>query len=386
MASAEGTTQSVEKVQVNFATEKELRTLHGVGSAISKAIVELRGKEGNLCLESLALIPYLCATPELIEAMDFSPNPEYLKVEKVESPTPASHESHEQDQMKGILEKVIPMCDEKNKAKEVGEVEKGKMGKPDLSLPPPNKNVGNIKTEMKEGPTQGKGAIPKVKENQGTGQGVGQGHHPQFSNGAPGGSEGSGPGLHVGQGHHPQFANGVSEESGEGSGPGLGQGHHPQFTNGAPGGSEGSGPGLGQGHHPQFVNGAPGGSAEGSGPGLHVSQGHHPQFVNGAPGGSAEGTGPGFGQGHHPQSGNNISWGPNEGQGHFQGHHPQLEHGTHWGHPGGNYYNPQFQGPTTGVGAGNVFPGYHMGYPPIWFVSRGRCRVWTRVPHNEPQP
>ena len=48
MASAEGTTQSVEKVQVNFATEKELRTLHGVGSAISKAIVEIKGKGGEL--------------------------------------------------------------------------------------------------------------------------------------------------------------------------------------------------------------------------------------------------------------------------------------------------------------------------------------------------
>ena len=318
MASAEGTTQSVEKVQVNFATEKELRTLHGVGSAISKAIVELRGKEGNLCLESLALIPFLCATPELIEAMDFSPNPEYLKVEKMESPAPASHESHEQDQMKGILEKVIPMCDEKNKAKEVGEVEKGKVGKPDLSLPPPNKNVGNIKAEMKEGPTQGKGAIPKVKENQGTGQGIDQGHQPKFSSGAPGESdseEGSGPGLYVGQGHHPQFANGAPGGSGEGFGPGLGQGHHPQFANGAPGGSgEGFGPGLGQGHHPQFEK--------------------------------------------------YTSWGPNEGQGYFQGHHPQFDNGAHWGHTGGNYFNPQFQGPTPGVGAGNVFPGHHMGYPP----------------------
>ena len=175
----------------------------------------------------------------------------------------------------------------------------------DLSLPPLNKNGEEIKTEIKEGPTQEKGAHPKVEENQSTGPGFGHGHHPQFSSGAPGGSaEGSGPGLHLGQGHYPQFANGAS-----------------------------------------------GGSAEGSGPGLHVGQGHHPQFANGAPGGSAEGSGPGLGQGHHPQSGNYTSWGTNEGQ----GHHPQFENGMHWGHPGGNYYNPQFR---------NGFPGYHMGYPP----------------------
>ena len=150
----------------------------------------------------------------------------------------------------------------------------------DWSLSPPNKNGEEIKLELKEE----KGAYPNVEENQGTGPGVGHGHNPQFSSVAPGGSaEGSWPGLHVSQGHHPQF-----------------------------------------------VNGASGGSAEGSWPGLHVSQGHHPQFVNGAPGGGVtEGTGPGLGQGHHPQSGNNISWGPNEGQGHFQGHHPQLEDGTH---------------------------------------------------------
>ena len=51
----------------------------------------------------------------------------------------------------------------------------------DLSLPPPNKNGEGIKTELKEGPTQEKGAHPKVEEKQGTGPGFGHGHHPQFS-------------------------------------------------------------------------------------------------------------------------------------------------------------------------------------------------------------
>ena len=184
----------------------------------------------------------------------------------------------------------------------------------DLSLPPPNKNGEEIKLELNEE----KGAHPKVKENQGTGPGLGQGHHPQFSNGAQGGSaEGSGPGLHVGQGHYPQF-----------------------------------------------VKGAPGGSAEGSGPGLHVGQGHHPQFVNGAPGGSAEGSGPGLRQGHHPQS----------------------ENGMHWGHQGGNYYNPQFQGPTAGVGAGNLFPGYHMGYPPYGSYSGASAGYGPGYPIMNPYP
>ena len=53
----------------------------------------------------------------------------------------------------------------------------------DLSLPPPNKKGEEIKLELKEE----KGAHPEVMENQGTGPGLGQGHHPQFSNGARGG-------------------------------------------------------------------------------------------------------------------------------------------------------------------------------------------------------
>ena len=193
------------------------------------------------------------------------------------------------------------------------------MGKPDLSLPPPNKNVGNIKTEMKEGPTQGKGAIPKVKENQGTGQGIDQGHQPQFSSGAPGESdseEGSGPGLYCRSRPPPAICQWGS-----------------------------------RGVRRRVLD-------------LGLGQGHHPQFANGAPGGSGEGFGPGLGQGHHPQFEKYTSWGPNEGQGYFQGHHPQFDNGAHWGHTGGNYFNPQFQGPTPGVGAGNVFPGHHMGYPP----------------------
>ena len=55
----------------------------------------------------------------------------------------------------------------------------------DVSLPPPNKNVGEIKTEKKEGPIQETGGgNPKVEESKGTGPGFGHGQHPQFSNGA----------------------------------------------------------------------------------------------------------------------------------------------------------------------------------------------------------
>ena len=208
----------------------------------------------------------------------------------------------------------------------------------DLSLPPPNKNGEEIKLELKEE----KGAHPKAKENQGTGPGLGQGHHPQFSNGALGGSaEGSGPGLH---------------ES--------------------------------QGHHPQFVSGAPGGSAEGSGPGLHVGQGHHPQFVNGAPGGSAEGSGPGLGQGHHPQSENGMHWGhpggnyyhPQFGNG-FPGYH--MGYPSYGSYPGAGagygpmmnpypnvpppYANPNMQGHYPGFQSGappQSYPGFQSGAPP----------------------
>ena len=208
----------------------------------------------------------------------------------------------------------------------------------DLSLPPPKKNGEEIKIELKEE----KGAHPKVKENQGTGPGLDQGHHPQFSNGALGGSaEGSGPGLHVSQGHHPQF-----------------------------------------------VSGAPGVSAEGSGPGLHVSQGHHSQFVNGSPGGSAEGSGPGLGQGHHPQSEIGMHLGhpggnyydPQFGNG-FPGYH--MGYPSYGSYPGAGagygpmmnpyptvpppYANPNMQGHYPGFKSGappQSYPGFQSGAPP----------------------
>ena len=65
------------QIQINFAEEKELKKVKGVGEVIAKNIVDYRNRVGNIQKDTISEIKKnIKVTQDLLDSIDFTLNPD----------------------------------------------------------------------------------------------------------------------------------------------------------------------------------------------------------------------------------------------------------------------------------------------------------------------
>ena len=104
---------SQDKVKINFASEKDLQKLHGVGPSVAKAISQYRSSVGNISPTSLNEIKNLKVTSEFLDNVDFTKNGDLFDNDQKNGVVSGTSNAQD-DQMINFIQDVGNMVQQKN--------------------------------------------------------------------------------------------------------------------------------------------------------------------------------------------------------------------------------------------------------------------------------